>query len=145
MKKFVLLSITLVIVVSMIGYSAVGSDSQSATCLACTGDGSVVDKVPGEAFIVEVSFKNTGGTGGNWSVNIVFEGEKWTWTGVSQNLTLMAFSTKTLVWKGNVPVSATVDSITRLVVYYGDSFTPLNWWIRIVPKAELTVTSSTVK
>lgn len=129
----------------MIGYSAIGSDSQSATCLACIGDGGVVDKVPGEAFTIEVSFKNTGGTRGNWSVNTVLEGEKWTWTGTSQNLTLMASSTGTLVWTGNVPANAPVDSVARLVVYYGDSFTPLNWWIHIVPKAELTVTSSKVK
>lgn len=50
--------------------------NQSLACLACEGeDGGVVDKTPCEAFIVKITFKNTGTTEGTWSVNIAFEGE----------------------------------------------------------------------
>jgi len=44
-----------------------------------------------------------------------------------------------------VPCDAPVDSLARLIVYYNDSFTPLNWWIHVVSNAELTITSSSVE
>jgi hypothetical protein len=94
---------------------------------------------------VEIVFKNTGSTVGNWSVNVAFEGEKWTWKDAPQNLTLKASQTKALTWNGKVPEDAPIDSVARLVVYYDDSFIALNWWIHVVPAAELAIASSSVK
>jgi hypothetical protein len=132
---------TLVIIV---GFLASGSSSQSLTCFACE-NGGVVDKTQSEAFTVKIAFKNTGTTEGTWSVNIAFEGEKWTWTGTQHSLTLRSGRTKTLTWNGTVPSDAAIDSVARLIVYYNDSFVPLDWWIHVVPGAELTITSSTVE
>jgi hypothetical protein len=94
---------------------------------------------------VKITFKNTGKTEGTWSVNIAFEGEKWTWNGTSQTLTLKPCKTKTLTWNGSVPSDAPIDSVARLIVYYDNSFVPLDWWIHVVPGAELTITSSTLE
>jgi len=142
-KRYVLLSIAVVTLIIMVGFLASGSDSQSLACFAC-GSG-VVDKAQSEAFTVKITFKNTGKTEGTWIVNIAFEGEKWTWTGTPQNLTLKSYKTKTLTWNGNVPSDAPIDSVARLIVYYDNSFVPLDWWIHVVPGAELTITSSTVE
>jgi len=142
-KRFTLLSIAVVALVIMASFSAVGLNNQSLTCLAC-GNG-VVDKTPCEAFIVKITFKNTGKTEGTWSVNIAFEGEAWTWSGTPQTLALKPYKTKTLAWNGSVPCNAPVGSVARLIVYYNDSFAPLNWWIHVVPSAELTIASSTVE
>jgi len=145
MKKFALLPFAAAVLVILAGFSAVGSNSyQSLVCSAC-GGGGVVDKAPCEGFIVKIVFKNTGKTNGTWSVNIAFEGEKWTWSGTPQTLTLKPCHTKTLTWNGTVPCDAPIDSITRLIVYYNNSFVKLDWWIHVVPKAELTITSSTVE
>ena len=114
------------------------------TCFAC-GGGGVVDKTQSEAFTVKITFKNTGKTEGTWSVNIAFEGDAWSWSGTPQSLTLKPESAKTLVWNGIVPCNATVESLARLIVYYDNSFAPLDWWIHVVPGAELTITSSTVE
>jgi len=119
------------------------SGTQPPISIACTG-GDVVDKRPGEEFIVKVTFRNTGTSTTTWSVNVAFE-DGWTWSGTSQTLTLRACEQKTLTWKGNVPQDAPVDSTARLIVYYNDSFTPQNWWIHIVSGAELSIISSTVK
>jgi len=108
----------------------------------CSG---VVDKAPGEAFTVEITFKNTGQAVGSWSVNIAFEGEEWSWSGTPQNLTLRPCHKKTLTWNGNVPEDAPVNSIARLVVYFNGDFAPLDWWIRVVDAAELTIVSSNVE
>lgn len=94
---------------------------------------------------MEITFKNTGKTEGTWSVNVAFEGELWTWNGTSQILTLKPSKTKTLTWNGNVPCNASIGSIARLIVYYNESFMPLNWWIHVVSGAELTITSSLVE
>ncbi len=141
-KKLALLSLAVATLIIMVGFSAVGSDNPLA-CLACGGG--VVDKAPCEAFTVKITFKNTGETEGTWSVNIAFEGELWTWSGAPQTLTLKPCHWKTLTWNGSVPEDALIDSVARLIVYYNDSFEPLNWWIHVVNSAELTITSSTVE
>ena len=105
----------------------------------------VVNKSPGDTFMVSITFKNRGETEGNWSINIAFEAESWSQVGTAQNLTLKPAKTRTLVWKGAVPDNAIADSMARLVVYYNDSFEPLDWWIHVVPGAELTIESSSVK
>jgi hypothetical protein len=142
-KRFGLLSLALATLIVMVGFSLVGSDNQSLACLAC--DGSVVDKTPCESFTVKITFKNTGKTEGTWSVNIDFEGETWSWSGTPKTLTLKPCHKKTLTWNGNVPEDAPIDSVARLIVYYDNSFEPLNWWIHVTDGAELTITSSTVK
>jgi hypothetical protein len=129
----------------ILSFSFLGSGKQTLACLACSGDSNVVDKLPCEAFTVEITFKNTGKTEGTWSVNVAFEGELWTWNGTSQILTLKPSKTKTLTWNGNVPCNASIGSIARLIVYYNESFMPLNWWIHVVSGAELTITSSLVE
>jgi cytochrome c oxidase assembly protein Cox11 len=143
-KRYALLSLAAATLVIIVGFLVSGSSSQSLTCFACE-NGGVVDKTQSEAFTVRIAFKNTGTTEGTWSVNIAFEGEKWTWTGTQQSLTLRPGRTKTLTWNGTVPSDAAIDSVARLIVYYNDSFVPLDWWIHVVPGAELTITSSTVK
>jgi hypothetical protein len=144
-KRYALLSLAAATLIIMVGFLAVGSNStQSLTCFACGGSG-VVDKTPCESFTVKISFKNIGKTEGTWSVNIAFEGEKWTWTGTPQNLTLKPCKTKALTWNGTVPCDAPTDSVARLIVYYDDSFVPLDWWIHVIPGAELAIKSSTVE
>ncbi|MEM3726009.1 MAG: hypothetical protein QXK98_03995 [Candidatus Bathyarchaeia archaeon] len=145
MRKFVSFASMMVVLIVMVSFGAFGSNGQQPTCLACSGSGGVVDKAPCEAFVVKVSFKNTGRNDGTWSVNIAFEGELWTWSGTPQNLTLKPNQWKTLTWKGTVPCNAPIGSVARLIVYYNDSFTALDWWIHVVPNAELTITSSKVE
>jgi hypothetical protein len=111
----------------------------------CSNESGVVDKAAGGAFTARITFKNAGKTQGNWSVNVVFEGEAWVWKGTPQSLTLNPGATKTLVWNGVVPTNATLDSVARLVVYYEDSYKALDWWIHVVPGAELTIQSSAVE
>jgi len=142
-RRFSLLCLAVATLIIVASFSGLGSGNQSLACLAC-GRG-VVDKAQCEAFTVEITFKNTGKAEGTWSVNIAFEGESWTWSGTPKTLTLKPCKTKTLTWNGSVPCDAPIDSIARLIVYYGDSFTRLDWWIHVVPGAELTITSSTVK
>lgn len=143
-KRFASLALSVVVLVFIVGYSAVGSDSNQIVCLACEGQEGVVEKMPCEAFKVKISFKNTGKTEGTWSVNVAFEGEAWAWSGTPQILTLRPCKTKALTWNGTVPCNASVDSVARLIVYYNDSFTALGWWIHVISGAELTITSSTV-
>ena len=144
-KRYALLSLAVATLIIMVGVLAVGSNpTQSLTCFACSGSG-VVDKTPCASFTVKILFKNTGKTTGTWSVNIAFEGEKWICAGTPQNLTLKPCKTKTLTWNGTVPCDAPTDSVARLIVYYDDSFVPLDWWIHVIPGAELAITSSTVE
>ncbi len=142
-KRFSLLSLAVATLIIIVSFSAIGSNNQPLT-FACEGDG-IVDKTQCENFTVTITFKNTGKTEGMWSINIAFEGEKWTWSGTPQLLTLKPSKTKTLTWNGNVPSDAPIGSVSRLIVYYNDSFARLNWWIHVVSGAELTITSSTVK
>jgi hypothetical protein len=143
MNRFMPLWLIVAVLVAMAGFSNVGVGSQLA-CYPPSSSG-VVDKIPGGAFVVEISFKNTGATNGTWSVNVAFEGEKWSWVGTAQTLKLKPSDKKTLTWNGTVPEDAPIDSVARLIVYYGNSFVPLDWWVHVVPAAELTITSSTVR
>ena len=94
---------------------------------------------------MKITLKNTGKTERTWSVNIAFDDEARTWGGTPKTLTLKPCHKETLTWNGNVPEDAPIDSMARLIVYYDDSFEPLNWWILVIDGAELTITSSTVK
>jgi uncharacterized surface anchored protein len=144
-KKYALLFIVAVLLVFAFNFS-VGDTSTSLVFAhdQQNGDG-VIDKAAGAEFTVRITFKNTGSTEGNWSVNIAFEDEVWSQTGTAQNLVLNPGETETLTWNGVVPANATVDSVARLVVYYNDSFKALNWWIHVVPGAELSIKSSSVE
>jgi hypothetical protein len=105
----------------------------------------VVDKEQGEAFQVKVTFKNTGDAAGTWNVNVAFEGESnWGWKGTIQTLALKPSKTATLTWTGNVPVDAEVGSTARLIVYFDNEYAPQNWWIRVLPGAQLAIVSSEV-
>jgi hypothetical protein len=145
MKKYVLLSLSMSLLFIVIGFSVAGLGNKASTCLACEAEGGIVDKRPCESFKAKIVFKNTGTTEGTWAVNIAFEGESWTWSGTPLSLTLKASKSKTLTWNGTVPCDAPIDSVARLVVYYNDSFVALDWWIHVVPGAELTVASSLVE
>lgn len=142
-KRYALLFLVAVLVVVAINFSI--SDTESSLVFAnCQKDG-IIDKAAGDAFTVKITFKNTGKTEGNWSVNIAFEDEVWSQAGTPQNLVLETGETETLTWNGVVPANATVGSVARLVVYYDDWFKALNWWIHVVPGAELSIESSIVE
>lgn len=143
MKKFALLSLAGAMLIITVGFSDLGSKNQSLVCFAC--EKGVVDKAPCETFTVKITFKNTGQTDGSWSIDVAFEGEKWTWSGTPQTLTLKPHKAKTLTWSGSVPCASPIDSVARLIVYYNDSFVALDWWIHVISCAELTITSSTVE
>src|SRR3972149_1333185 len=141
-KKYFALLLMVVLLIVAVNLSV----TNATNSLTCTNNGDgVVDKAQGDAFTVKIAFKNTGKTAGNWSVNTVFEGASWSWVGTPQNLTLNPGSTKTLTWTGTVPANATINSVARLVVYYNDSFKTLDWWIHVVPGAELSIQSSSVE
>jgi hypothetical protein len=141
-KKYALLLLAIMLAVLVVNFSTTNA---SSTLTCSSDDNGVVKKAPGDAFTVKITFKNTGKTEGNWSINIAFEGDSWSQTGTAINLTLKPGNSKTLTWNGNVPANATVNSIARLVVYYNDSFKALDWWILVVPSAELSITASTVE
>ena len=144
-KKYALLFLVALLIVFAFNFSV--SDTGTSLVFAHdqqNGDG-VVNKAAGDEFTVKITFKNTGSAKGNWSVNIAFEDEVWSQTGIAQNLVLNPGETETLTWTGVVPANATVDSVARLVVYYNDSFKTLNWWIHVVPGAELFIKSSSVE
>ena len=142
-KRYALLFLVTVLVVVAVNFSI--TETSSPLVFAHNQKDGVVDKGAGDAFTVKITFKNTGKTEGSWSVNIAFEDEVWSQVGVAQNLTLESGETETLTWNGVVPANATVGSVARLVVYYDDSFEALNWWIHVVPGAELTIKSSSVE
>ena len=142
-KKYALLFLIAVLVFVVVNLSV--TDVSNSLTFAHNQEDGVVDKAPGEAFTVKITFKNTGKAEGNWSVNIAFEDNSWSQVGTPQNLILQAGNTATLTWNGTVPANATINSMARLVVYYDDSFKVLNWWIRVVPGAELCIKSSTVE
>lgn len=107
----------------------------------CSG---VIDKKPGEAFIVKITFRNTGTTAGVWKIAVTFESESWNWKSEQKLITLEPDEKETLAWKGEVPGDATIGSVSRLVVYYDDMFVALNWWIHVIPNAELSIVGSKV-
>ena len=143
-KKYALLVIVAVLVVVAVSFSVTDTGNSALALVSNCQDG-VVDKAAGDDFTVTITFENTGKTDGNWSVNIAFEDEVWSQVGIAQNLVLEPGETKALTWNGVVPANATLDSVARLVVYYDDGFKALNWWIHIVPGAELTIKSSSVE
>lgn len=143
MRMFAPVWFAVAVLAVMAGFSSVGVSGQLACCPPPSGG--VVDKVPGGVFTVEIGFKNVGSTQGVWSVNVAFEGEKWTWKGTAQTLTLEPDHKKTLTWNGTVPADAPGGSVARLVAYYGDSCMLLDWWIHVVPAVELTIISSAVR
>ncbi len=140
-KRYALLLLAIMLAVLVVNFSV----TNATETLTCSSDDGVVDKAAGEAFTVKITFKNTGQSAGNWSINIDFEGDSWHQAGTAMNLTLKPGESKTLTWTGNVPTDAPIDSTARLVVYYNDSFKALDWWIHVVPGAELSITSSTVE
>jgi len=142
-KKYALLLLVAVLVVVIINFSV--SDTGDSLVFAHNQNCSTVDKAAGDAFTVKITFKNTGKTEGTWSINIAFEDDSWSMVGTPQNLTLKPGRTETLTWNGVVPANATVGSVARLVVYYDDGFKALNWWIHVVPGAELSIKSSIVE
>lgn len=143
MKKLVLPASAAIVLV-VLGLFAVTMDNQTLAVLSTDKRHGVVDKIPGEAFTVGITFTNTGQDIGEWSINVAFEGEKWTWKGTDQTLILKPSKSKALQWTGTVPSDAPVKSTARLIVYYDDSFETLNWWIHVTPTAHLSITSSTV-
>jgi hypothetical protein len=142
-KKYALLLIPIIALVILVANFSAASVSASLSFVPQVD--CVVDKTPYAALTVKITFENTGTSNGSWSVNIAFEGNSWSWKGTPQTLTLAPGNTKTLVWNGAVPGNAPINSMARLVVYYDDSFEPLDWWIHVVSSAELTITSSTVE
>jgi hypothetical protein len=142
-KKYALLFLVAVLVAIIVNFSV--SDTGSSLVFAHDQQDCVVDKAAGDDFTVKITFQNTGKTEGTWSINIAFEDEVWSQVGTPQNLTLGPGQTKTLTWNGIVPANATVGSMARLLVYYDDGFKALNWWIHVVPGAELTIKSSSVE
>ena len=140
-KKYVLLLVVVALIVVVVNFSVTGATNSVSVSSQERG---VVDKAQGGAFTVKIVFKNTGKVEGTWSVNVVFEGESWVWKGEALNVTLRSEAVQTLTWNGNVPANATINSVSRLVVYYGDNFKALDWWIHVVPGAELSILSSNV-
>jgi uncharacterized membrane protein len=142
-KKYALLVLVAVLAVVMINFSL--NETSNSLVFAHNEQDGIVDKAAGDAFKVTITFKNTGKTEDTWSINIAFEDDSWSQAGTPQNLTLKPGETETLTWNGVVPANATVDSVARLVVYYDDGFKALNWWIHVVPSAELSIRSSIVE
>ncbi len=103
-----------------------------------------VDKKPSESFTVKIAFKNKGTTKGTWEITVTFEGNAWTWKGETKSLTLESGEKETLAWEGDVPDDAPADGVARLIVYYDNEFAALNWWIRVIPDAELCIVYSEV-
>ena len=140
-RKYALLFVSIALMVVVVNFSVTGATNSVSVSSHEKG---VVNKAQGDAFTVKIIFKNTGKADGSWSVNVVFEGESWVWKGEAQNLSLNGEASKTLTWSGTVPADAVVNSVARLVVYYGDDFKAFDWWIRVVPGAELSIQSSIV-
>jgi hypothetical protein len=124
---------------------SIPASTKAVLSVQCAPANNIVYKEQGEAFTVNVTFKNTGKTSGRWNVTVTFEGESnWGWKGTPQTLMLNASETATLTWNGSVPADAEVGSTARLIVYFGSNFSAQNWWILVTPGAELTIISSKV-
>lgn len=141
-KGLILLIFTLLVIVIV---NVLWSENATSLVLSYSQKESVVNKIPGEDFSVEIKFENIGKNEGKWNINVAFESEFWSYAGEPQILELEAGKSETLEWGGTVPENANLDSIARLVVYYDDSFEALEWWIHVVPSAELAIKSSKVK
>jgi hypothetical protein len=142
-RKSLFLLIATLIVIAIA--NMLWSENANSLVLSYSQKESVVNKTPGEDFSVEIKFENIGTNKGQWNTNIAFESEFWFYAGVPQILELESGKSQTLEWEGIVPEDANFDSVARLVVYYNDSFETLEWWIHVVPSAELSIKSSKVK
>ncbi|MGB9841470.1 MAG: hypothetical protein ACPLKZ_01970 [Candidatus Bathyarchaeales archaeon] len=142
-KKYVLAAF-IAVLLAVAAHLAI-TDRSSALTLANNYGDTVVNKIPGAPYKVSITFKNTGTTEGSWVVNIALEGDTWSQAGTPKTLHLQPGETATLTWNGTVPANAPVDSVARLIVYYDDSFKALNWWIRIVSAAKLSIHSSSLE
>jgi hypothetical protein len=140
-KKHGLLIVSIALLVVVLNFSTTGATNSISFSSHERG---VVDKATDDNFTVKISFKNTGHAEGEWSVNVVFEGDSWSWKGTPQSLALSAGAEETLKWTGTVPAGAALGSVARLVVYYDDAFKALDWWIHVVQGAELSIRSSSV-
>jgi len=137
--------LTVVIAVALFFMLSTPASTKAALSVQCTTANNIVDKQQGEAFAVNITFKNTGDTSGMWSVNVAFEGESnWGWKGTPQTLMLNASERATLTWTGDVPANAEVGSTARLIVYFDSNFVVQNWWILVTHGAELRIISSNV-
>lgn len=141
-KRYALLLLTIVLAIVIANFSLTNATD---SLVFSHNDNSVVTKNRGEAFTVKINVKNTGSNDGNWSINITFEGESWSWKGSPKNVMLEAGESKTLMWDGTVPANSQVGSVARLVVYYDDSFKALNWWIHVAACSDLAIVSSYVQ
>jgi hypothetical protein len=106
--------------------------------------GGTVKKRLGEPFEVEITFKNKGTSEGSWRIAVAFESDGWNWAGEQIDLALEPGERETLTWEGIVPDDAIVDSMARLIVYFDNEFGALNWWIQVLPGAELAIVDSRV-
>jgi hypothetical protein len=144
-KKISATAIIITLVLGMLGAVHLFRPTQAVSPLdmeiTCGG---TVDKKPSESFTVEITFKNKGTIKGTWKVAVTFEGDDWTWKAEGKLLALESCEKKTLVWEGVVPEDAVVDSVARLIVYYDDDVVALNWWIHVIPGAELFIVNSKV-
>jgi hypothetical protein len=140
-KKQVMFFASIVTLIVIVNFSMAGANN--SLIVSSQNDG-VVEKSRGDDFTVTITFQNTGKTEDSWSVNVVFEGESWSWEGTPKTLTLDENAKKTLTWNGAVPSNAAINSVARLVVYYDDSFKALDWWIQVVAGGKLSIQSSHV-
>jgi hypothetical protein len=140
-KKYAILCLAVMLAVVMASFSL----TQATDNIVFTSINSgTVNKDKGEAFIVKLNVKNTGEDKGEFSINVTFEADSWTWKGTQKTITLNDGETKQLTWDGKVPENAAAGSVARLIVYYGDSYKALDWWICVSSNSELSIISSQV-
>lgn len=138
---FLVCSVAVMMIVVLNSSTAGANGSPDIT----SNEKGVVAKTPGQEFTVSITVQNTGKDEGSWTINVVFEGTTWSWKGTQKAITLEQSEKETLIWKGNVPQNAEKDSIARLVVYYGDTFEALDWWLLVTATSELTIKDSCVE
>jgi len=140
-KKYALLCIAVILAVAMASFSL----TQATDNIVFTsGSSGTVNKNKGDSFTVKLNVKNTGDGSGEFSINVTFEADSWIWKGTQKTVTLNAGETKQLTWDGKVPNNAAAGSVARLIVYYGDSYKALDWWICVSSSSELSIISSQV-
>lgn len=136
-------TVAIALVLAFFGLIPVGHETSPLSLTSNTKG--AVDKAQGQNFTVIITFENTGKTAGSWNISVTFEGDMWIWTASPQSLTLNAGQSRALTWKGTIPDNAPIDTMARLVAYYNDESKALDWWIRIVPDARLTITGTMVR
>ena len=143
-RKLLAIIIFIMILMSTILITTFFNKTQAAELEVGSKCRETVDKQPGEEFTVVITFKNKGGSKGEWKISSTFEGEDWIWKGDEKELALNPSETETLTWNGVIPEDAAINSVARLILYYNNDVMPLDWWIRVIPKAELGVIYSNV-